>query len=119
MTDYKGEIELIYRAGPFPVVAELVRETDTVELRPAANMPPAHAADWFGDRGEVIGGYAYCQLGPELYTQVVHMAEADFMHHRAKAKTDSVWAEWPEPMRLKTLVHQLRKYAPWSVEVRS
>jgi hypothetical protein len=29
-----------------------------------------------------------------------------------------VWNEWPESMRLKTLVHQLRKWVPWSAEVR-
>jgi len=47
---------------------------------------------------------------------VVLLAEKDFLHHRAKAATVKVWDEWPEPMRLKTLVHQLRKWVSWSPE---
>jgi len=116
ITDYKGEIELIYRAGRTPVVAQLVRAEDDFYLV-GANVPPRHnSADWFADRGPVIGGYAYCEMAPDMYSLVVHMSEADFAKHRAKAKTKNVWDEWPESMRLKTLVHQLRKWVPWSAE---
>lgn len=116
ITDYKGEIQLIYNAGKFPVCAMLVRANDDFGMR-GANVPPMHEADWFGDRGPVTGGYAYCQFRPDVYSLVVLMNEADFLHHRDKARTKGVWDEWPEQMRLKTLVHQLRKFVPWSAEV--
>ena len=117
ITDYLGEIELIYRAGRTPVVAQLVRKADTFAMR-GANVPPLHEADWFAtDRGEITGGYAYAQLGRETYSMVVTMSEQEFQHHRDKARTKNVWDEWPEPMRLKTLVHQLRKWTPWSAEI--
>ena len=84
ITDYKGEIELIYRAGRFPVVAQLVREQDTFGMR-GANTPPLHEADWFGSRGEIVGGYAYCQFRPDVYSLVVIMTEADFRQQDRKS----------------------------------
>lgn len=123
ITDYKGEIELINRADPScSVCAMLVYEKDTFAMR-GANIPPLHEADWFGDRGAIVGGYAYVEFGANdygvsRYSQVVRMSEAVFHKHRGKARTKNVWDEWPESMRLKTLVHQLRKWVPWSAEVR-
>jgi recombination protein RecT len=115
ITDYKGEVELIWRAVQRPVIAQLIRQADAV-IMVGANIPPTHEAEWFRDRGEIIGGYAYVDFGNGLYSLVVKMSEADFQHHRDKAKTRTVWDEWPEAMRLKTLVHQLRKWVPWSAE---
>lgn len=116
ITDYKGEVELIWRAVQRPVIAQLVRQKDDLILV-GANIPPTHDAEWFGDRGPVIGGYAYVDYGNGLYSQVIRMSEDDFLAHRTKAKTTKVWDEWPEAMRLKTLVHQLRKWVPWSAEL--
>jgi recombination protein RecT len=119
MTDYKGEVQLIWNAVQRPVVASLVYSKDTYAIR-GANCPPLHEGDWFADdgRGSVLGGYAYVDYGQQLYSMVVYMSEADFLKHKAKAQTQNVWNEWPESMRLKTLVHQLRKWVPWSAEVR-
>ena len=128
ITDYKGEVELIWRAVQRPVVASLVYAKDSFAPR-GANYPPHHEGDWFSPagRGEIIGGYAFVSYGNDLYSQVVHMPEVSgdpaqdsFRKHREKSltKTKAVWDEWPEAMRLKTLVHQLRKWVPWSAEVR-
>lgn len=118
IVDYKGEIQLITNAAACSVVAQLVRKGDTFAML-GANTPPRHEADWFNpeSRGEVIGGYAYVDYGGRC-SLVVTMSEADFLHHRSVAKTHNVWDEWPEPMRLKTLIHQVRKMVPWSAEVR-
>lgn len=127
ITDYKGEIRLISNANPgWPVVAMLVRAKDSLHMV-GANIPPVHNADWFGQRGQVVGGYAYQQQGNGLCSAVVRMAEHpdpddptvdSFAHHKAKARSQAVWDEWPEAMRLKTLVHQLRKWVAWSPEIR-
>jgi len=121
ITDYKGEVELIWRAVQRPVIASLVYSKDDFAMT-GANIPPRHDADWFDPegRGEVVGGYAYVQLGDGICSLVVRMTEAEFLHHKAKSlsREGRVWDEWPEPMRLKTLVHQLRKWVPWSAEVR-
>lgn len=117
--DYKGEVQLIWNATMRPVIASLVYEKDDFHMT-GANIPPRHEADWFSEdgRGQIVGGYAYVQFGDGLCSQVVRMSEADFIKHRGKAQTKGVWDEWPEAMRLKTLVHQLRKWVPWSAEVR-
>lgn len=119
IVDYKGEVQLIWNAVQRPVVASLVYAKDDFAIR-GANVPPLHEGDWFNPdgRGEVRGGYSYVDYGQQLYSMVVYMSEADFLKHRAKAATKGVWDEWPEAMRLKTLVHQLRKWVPWSAEVR-
>jgi phage RecT family recombinase len=122
ITDYKGEIRLITNARRCSVVAQLVREGDTFYMR-AANAPPMHepadATDvnaWFDESRRVIGGYAYCAYPGDEYSMVIRMSEAGFLKHRSRARTVKVWDEWPEQMRLKTLVHQLRKWVPWSAE---
>lgn len=119
ITDYKGEVELIWRAVQRPVIAALVYSKDQFAVR-GANIPPLHEGDWLAEdsRGEIKGGYAYVDYGQQLYSLVVYMSEADFLRHRAKAQTVKVWDEWPEAMRLKTLVHALRKWVPWSAEMR-
>jgi len=119
ITDYKGEIQLITNARPHAVVvAQLVRKADDFAMV-GANVPPRHEADWFAvDRGPVTGGYAFVDYGSGMYSLVIRMGEEEFGKHRDKAKTKQVWDEWPDAMRLKTLVHQLRKWVPWSAEVR-
>jgi len=119
IVDYKGEVQLIWNAVQRPVVASLVYAKDDFAIR-GANVRPLHEGNWFAEdgRGPVVGGYAYVDYGQQLYSLVVYMSEADFLKHRSKAQTKNVWDEWPEAMRLKTLVHQLRKWVPWSAEVR-
>lgn len=124
LVDYKGEIELLYNAERCSVVAMLVHEKDKVVMK-GANIPPEHEADWFApaaSRGPVTGGYAYVDYGQGRYSLVVRMTEEEFLRHREKSKTagraDSPWQEWPEAMRVKTLIHQLRKFASWSPERR-
>ncbi len=124
MTDYKGEVELIWRAVQRPVIAQLVRAED--KFTPCgANVPPFHEADYWGKRGRIVGGYAYVDYGSDLYSQVIYMPESSdepdvdsFLKHRAVSKKQDLWDKYPEPFRLKTLVHQLRKWVPWSAEVR-
>ena len=122
ITDYKGEIRLIGNARRCSVIAQLVREGDTFYMR-AANAPPMHepadATDvnaWFDESRPVIGGYAYCAYPGDEYSMVIRMSEAGFLKHRSRARTVKMWDEWPEQMRLKTLVHQLRKWVLWSAE---
>jgi recombination protein RecT len=119
ITDYKGEVKLIWNAVQRPVIASLVYSKDDFAMT-GANIPPRHEADWFAEegRGSIRGGYAYVDYCGGLYSLVIRMTEAEFLKHKAKAQTKNVWDEWPEAMRLKTLVHQLRKWVPWSAEVR-
>jgi recombinational DNA repair protein RecT len=86
ITDYKGEVKLIWNAVQRPVIASLVYSKDDFAMT-GANIPPRHEADWFAEegRGHVIGGYAYVDYGAGLYSLVIRMTEAEFRRHRDKA----------------------------------
>lgn len=118
ITDYKGEIKLITNARRCSVVAQLVHKADDFYMT-GANIPPKHDADWFAPdevRGPVIGGYAFCAYPDGESSLVTRMSELGFAKHRSVAKTKAVWDEWPDEMRLKTLIHGQRKFVPWSAE---
>jgi recombination protein RecT len=123
IVDYTGEIELMYRAGRVASVkAECVYANDAFRFKPGEMDRPDHEIDWFGDRGQLIGAYAYAVMKDGSTSRVVVMSNADMDGIKAVSKTakqaDSPWKVWPDRMYLKTVVHQLRKWVPTSAEFR-
>lgn len=123
ITGYQGEIELIYRAGAVAsVVAEIVHENDTFEWIPGKHERPIHEADWFGNRGTMVGAYAYAIMNSGSTSKVVILNQHDI--EKARAMSDgadssySPWQKWPESMWLKTAAHRLAKWVPTSAEYR-
>ena len=122
ITDYTGEIELIYRAGAVSSVkAEIVYSGDTFDFSPDMDRP-VHRPDWFGERGEMVGVYAYAVMKDGSTSRVVVMSRAEVMRVKAVSKTasfsDSPWKLWEDRMWLKTAIHQLTKWVPTSAEYR-
>lgn len=122
ITGYRGEVELIYRAGAVTSVkAEVVYERDRFEFRPDMERP-VHEVDWFADRGKVLGAYAYAEMVGGGVSKVVVIGPADI--ERAKsasstaAKSFSPWHTDFAAMVLKTAVHRLAKWVPTSAEYR-
>lgn len=119
---YQGEIELIYRAGAVSSIkAEIVYSNDEFEFTP--DMPvPKHRPDWFGDRGEMIGVYAYAVMKDGATSRVIVAGRADIERVKAMSRgadhPESPWVKWPDRMWLKTAVHQLAKWVPTSAEYR-
>lgn len=121
ITDYHGEIKLICNWEPCSVVAQLVRANDKYR-RLGANIPPEHEFDQFGSqRGEIVGGYAYVAYEQGRCSLVAAMPRSSndplqdcFDKHQAKAGTQAIWSAWYEAMCLKTLIHALRDFVPWS-----
>jgi recombination protein RecT len=81
--------------------------------------------DWFGgDRGELIGVYAYASMQDGATSQVIIMDRAEV--HRARDKSASYrakpeaspWSTDTASMWLKTAAHRLRKWVPTSAEYR-
>lgn len=133
---YQGIVELIYNAGAASsVVVEVVRENDLFlwipgsldDQRPvrwAGTMQqPYHKVNWFGDRGELIGAYAYAVMQGGAISKVVVLNSTHIA--RAKAKSDGVdgeyspWRTDEEAMWLKTAARRLGKWVPTSAEKRS
>lgn len=135
IVDFKGEIELMYRAGEVvSVVAEVVHQNDTFIWTPGkvdhetparwegGMQRPFHDVDWFAERGEMVGAYAYAEMRTGATSRVVVMNRAQIMKRKAVSKTaskaDSPWQKWEDGMWLKTVCHQLRKWVPTSAEYR-
>lgn len=122
IVDYTGEIELIYRAGAVSSVkAEIVYSGDTFRFTPDMDRPH-HEPDWFGERGDMVGVYAYAVMKDGSTSRVVVMSKADVLKVKAVSKTasfdDSPWRLWEDRMWLKSCIHQLTKWVPTSAEYR-
>lgn len=132
ISDYTGLIELIYRAGGVRAVkSEIVYDGDLMpdangKLRfrwvPSEMDRPHHAPDWFGDRGEMIGAYAYAVMRDGTVSQVVMRNRAEIEKVKAVSKTaksaQSPWTVWPDRMWRKTVLRELSKFVPTSSEYR-
>lgn len=120
---YQGVIERMYRAGAVrSVKAEVVRAADPFAYEPDVMDRPRHKPDWFADRGDLLGVYAYAEFVDGSASRVVMMNRDEVMKHKAVAcgatSEDSPWQNWETAMWLKTAVHELEKWVPTSSEYR-
>lgn len=119
---YKGEIELMYRAGAVSSVhCEVVYANDRFEFVRGINDRPIHADyDGPGDRGPLKLAYAYAIMRDGRPSQVVICREPDI--RRAMESSDSSdkdWSPWKKhtaAMWRKTAAHQLSNWVPTSAE---
>jgi recombination protein RecT len=122
---YQGIVELIYRAGAVSsVVVETVRAKDSFRYVIGRDERPVHDVDWFGgDRGELVGVYAYAVMKDGATSKVVILNRQQVMD--AKALSDSAkgngadyspWNTNEEAMWLKTAARRLAKWVPTSAE---
>ncbi|MEH0442501.1 recombinase RecT [Streptomyces sp. B21-102] len=121
---YQGIVELIYNAGAASsVVVEVVRAHDEFNYVPGLHERPVHRVDWFGDRGDLVGAYAYAVMQGGATSKVVVLNRDHIA--RAKAKSDgadgeySPWRTDEEAMWLKTAARRLGKWVPTSAEKRN
>lgn len=119
---YQGEVELIYRAGAVTSVkAEVVYSGDRFDYSPLMERP-LHGVDWFADRGQVQGAYAYADMVGGGVSKVVVVGPREIERAKqASATADKAFSPWNTDypaMVLKTAVHQLAKWVPTSAEYR-
>lgn len=117
---YRGVVERMYRAGAVVAVkAEIVKANDRFHYQPHMDRPE-HEVDWFGDRGEIRGAYAYAELRDGATSKVVIIGQDYITKVRAMSKgsdkPSSPWVKWPESMVLKTVIHRLEPFVPTSAE---
>ncbi|RUQ23496.1 RecT family recombinase [Kocuria sp. HSID16901] len=119
VTGYQGEVELMYRSGAVAsVVVEAVHQGDTFRWNPGQMDKPEHAPDWFGDRGPLVGAYAYAVMNDGSTSKVVIVDQKRIQAAKdASAGSDSQYSPWqkhPRAMYLKTAAHDLAKWVPTS-----
>lgn len=117
---YKGLIELAHRSGQFTVImAQAVHANDEFRYELGLDPKLIHVPV-LDNRGDVILYYAMYRLTNGGYGMEV-MSKSDITAHRnkfsqASLKGKSPWDENFDAMAKKTVLKQLLKYAPISVE---
>ena len=111
--DYKGDVELIARAGG-TVFADTIYSKDDFDYSPPGDL--IHKANRRASRGELEGAWAYATYQGQS-SRIVVMFEPEMKAHEAAARgRDSLWQKDRDRAYLKSAVHELRKWVPWSAE---
>jgi recombination protein RecT len=118
---YRGVVERMYRAGAVTAVkAEVVKANDQFEFSPTEMDVPIHKIDWFSNRGEAIGAWAYADMIGGVKSRVVVINQEYLQKVRAESKgsnsASSPWKKWEDSMILKTALHRLEPFVPTSSE---
>lgn len=120
---YKGVIQRMLRGGQVRnVKAAVVREHDDFRFDPDVMDRPHHKIDWFGDRGKILGSYAYAIMHDGSTSQVA-VADQDYIR-RVRAmqpnanSASSPWVKWEESMVLKCAFNRLEPFVDASSEDR-
>ena len=122
ITGWRGEVELIYRAGAVSsIIAEVVCEADQFSYSPG-DPKPIHTVNWFGDRGAVLGAYAYAVMKDGATSKVAVVGPSEIKRAMEASGTagsaHSPWKTDYAAMVLKTAVHRLAAWVPSSAEYR-
>ena len=110
---YRGLMRLARSSGQVASMdAAIVYENDEFEIVRGTEPRITHRPTLDDDMGGVKGAYAFAKLtSGELVVR--YWPVAKLMRHRDRfAKDSKFWAEHPEPMMMKTVVHELMKYLP-------
>jgi recombination protein RecT len=112
-TGFKG---LIYKAMKFAIdppkdiVAELIHEND--HFKPLKSNFERNIESYEFeienpfDRGKVQGGFGYIMYGDPTKNKLVLVSNKEFDKAKKAAPTKAIWNEWPEKMKLKTVVRR-------------
>lgn len=116
---YQGLITLMYRSGMVSsVTVEAVHANDEFRWAPGVMEKPDHKPNWFGDRGTIIGAYAYATMKDGSTSKVVIVDQERIATAKeASAGSNSSYSPWqkhPKAMILKTAAHDLAKWVPTS-----
>lgn len=114
---FKGLVKLATDSGSIKwAKAELVYKNDKFTWKGPAEAP-AHEADVFSDRGEIVGGYCLARLSDGDYlVDIMNVGEINKVRGTSKAyaKSSGPWVNWYEEMAKKTLVKRASKSWPQS-----
>lgn len=123
---YKGLIELVRRSGQVTsIVANEVYENDEFDFEYGINEKLYHKPTMDADRGKLKCFYAYARFkdGGHAFTvmsvEQINQIRDKFSKSQKNGKHFGPWAEHYESMAKKTVIKQLVKYMPISVEIQN
>lgn len=112
----QGIVKLMRNSGEIADVdAFIVCKNDQFSFRAGIDKMPTHDADWFGDRGEPIGVWAFVKLKSEevkvtmlTRDRVMRVATRSRVAKNYDPKQGADWEEWWK----KAAIRNVSKYAP-------
>lgn len=110
---YRGLMRLARSSGQVAGMdAAIVYENDEFDITRGTEPRILHRPTLDDDTGSVKGAYAFAKLtSGELVVR--YWSVAKLLRHRDRfAKESAFWKNHPEPMMMKTVVHDLMKYLP-------
>lgn len=120
---YRGVVKRILNAASVLAVhVELVHDGDAFDWDPGTMRVPSHSVrspgGWFGDRGDVVGAYAYADLAGGGTSQVVIIGAADIARAQQSSASHKSgkgpwFTDYPAMVR-KTAAHRLEPWVPKS-----
>lgn len=121
---YRGIVERMYRSGAVAsVIVREVCEHDEFEFVEGVHTKPIHKINWFaGDRGRMVGVYAYAVLNTGAVSRVVILNAEDI--EKIKKSSDgatsdfSPWVNHERAMWWKSAARRLEPWVPTSSEYR-
>lgn len=117
---YKGLLELAQRSGKIKTLyAHEVRENDEFDIDYGLEQKLVHKPLLKGNRGETIGYYAVYHLDTGGHS-FVFMTKDEILEHAQKFSKTFKFGPWQtdfDAMAKKTVIKQLLKYAPLSIEM--
>lgn len=115
---YRGLAKLARQSGEVArIEAEEVRKNDRFVYRKGSDFRVEFEPCLTGDRGEVVGFYAYARLadGSEQ-ADYMTVADVEKVRQKAKSKNSPAWQDWFSEMGRKTVFRRLSKWLPLSSE---
>lgn len=123
---YQGLVELAHRSGRVSsLIARAVHENDTFEIDYGLRDNLSHKPPIKGERGEVIGYYAFVRFGNPDGHAFFYMTREEVAQHRdrfamARDRNGNIvgpWRDHFDAMALKTVVRQLAKWMPKATDL--
>jgi recombination protein RecT len=118
---YIGLIKLATDAGAIVwAQAEIVKKNDKFTFN-GVGQAPTHNADFFSDRGEIVGVYAVAKLATgEFLSTVMSKADCDTIRDKSsQAAKSGPWQTFPEEMYKKTVLKRAAKLWPRSERIQT
>lgn len=117
---YKGMLELAQRSGKIKTIyAREVYEHDAFDVEYGLHQDLKHKPLLVGDKGQIIGYYAVYHTVDGGYNFVFMTKDEVLAFAQSKSKTfkNGPWQTDFDAMAKKTVIKQLLKYAPISIEL--
>ena len=111
-----GEISMIN--------AIVVKKNDPFKYNPAMDELPNHNPDWFGDRGDMVGVYAFAHLKDgSKAVEIMSLAEVEQIRRVSKSGNDDngnpkgIWKDWYDQKAKVACLKRLCRRLPSSADL--